>query len=153
MLSSSRSASIDLTEPATGGGQGVCFGTPGGTRRVSDLDDDTPMAFDVADRSWLGLLETDGLIDYEDVALAVLPKVLRVAEHSREHLGMVRHFAEELLLEPGVCEEARQHFSGFRHVLAWRTLASVLREPARSRCLDLARIRPDRSSPAEAQSA
>ena len=119
----------------------------------SYLDDDTSMAFDVPDRSWLGLLETDdidllpttdGLIDYEDVALAVLPKVLRVVEHSPQHLGAVRHFAEALLLEPGLCEEAREHFGEFRHVLAWRTLAGVLREPARSRCLDLARVRRDR---------
>ena len=128
----------------------------------SYLDDDTSMAFDGPDRAWLGLLETDdidrlpttdGLIDYEDVALAVLPKVLRIAEHSPEHLVLVRHFAEALLLEPGVCEEAREHLGGFRYVLAWRTLAGVLREPARSRCLDLARTRRDRSSAAGAESA
>ncbi|QNN52319.1 hypothetical protein [Nocardioides mesophilus] len=128
----------------------------------SYLDDDTSMAFDIADRSWLGLLETDdidripttdGLIDYADVALAVLPRVLWVAEHSPEHLGAVRHYAEALLLEPGVCEEAREHFGGFSDVPAWRALAGVLREPARSRCLELARSQRDCSSPEGVESA
>jgi hypothetical protein len=117
------------------------------------------MAFDAPERSWLGLLETDdidrlptsdGLIDYEDVALAVLPKVLRIAEHVPEHLGMVRHFAEALLLEPGLLEGARERFGGFRHAVAWRMLSGVLREPARSRCLDLAGGWSD-PSPAQAQ--
>jgi hypothetical protein len=128
----------------------------------SYLEDDTSMAFDTAARCWLGLMDvedvdalptTDGLIDYEDAALAVLPKLLRIVEHAPEHLVAVRHFAEALLLEPGVCEKAAERFGGFRHVLAWRTLATVLREPARGRCLELARDRRNRPSPAGAESA
>lgn len=131
-------------------------------RMFSYLDDDTSMAFDAPDRPWLGLLEEEdidklpavgGLIDYEDVALAVLPKVLRVAEHAPEHLGAIRHFAEALLLEPGMCEEAGAHFGGLRHAMAWSMLAGVLREPARSRCLGLVRVRHDRSSTAGAEPA
>jgi hypothetical protein len=124
--------------------------------------DDTSMAFDCADRSWLGLLDTediellpttDGLIDFEDVALAVLPKVLRIAENVPEHLGIVRHFAEALLLEPGLVEGARERFGGFRHAVAWSVLSGVLRDPARSRCLDLAGIWSDRSPTAGPKSA
>jgi hypothetical protein len=125
-------------------------------------DDDTSMAFDCADRSWLGLLETDdveflpttdGLIDFEDVALAVLPKVLRIAENVPEHLGLVRYFAEALLLEPGLLTVAQEHFGGFRHAVAWSMLSGVLREPARSRCLGLAGVSSDRSPTADPRSA
>ena len=111
---------------------------------------DTLMSADLPARYWLGLLEPDdvdrlpaddGLIDYADVHALVLPKLLKVAEHAPQHLPLMRHFAETLLLEPGVHELARARFTGYRRAVAWWAIAGVVREPARGRCLELAALR------------
>ncbi len=114
--------------------------------------EDTSMMSDLPVRSWLELLEhkdiddlpaPDGLIDYHDVALAVTPKLLRVAEHVPERVECTRHLAEALVLEPGLYDALRARFGGRRWARAWWTLAGAVREPARGRCLRLAGTRYD----------
>lgn len=109
--------------------------------------EDSSMTSDLPVRSWLGLLDpeevaelpmTDGLIDFEDVALFVLGKVLRLLRSDAPELIVVRHFAEALLLEPGLSTRIRERFGRPRFAPAWAVLAGIVREPARSRCLRLA---------------
>jgi hypothetical protein len=107
--------------------------------------EDSAMTSDLPVRSWMGLVDhediadlptSDGLIDYDDVAMVVLGKLLAVmAGGGRPGLEAARHFAEALLLEPGLSDRIQEEFGRARFALAWRVLAGIVREPARSRCL------------------
>jgi len=113
----------------------------------SYLDDDTSMTADLPVRCWMALLEEEdigqlplvrGLIDYDDIAMFVLDKIMRIAQATVPLLGHARHYAEMLLLEPGLADRIGDRYGGPRHAVAWAALAGVVREPARSRCRDFA---------------
>lgn len=110
-------------------------------------DDDDSMLSDLPSRCWLGLLDPadvsrlpapDGLIDYDDAAMFVLGKLLRAVPKVPLGIAAARDIAEALLVEPGLHARIRREFGSRRFAPAWRLLAGIVRDPARSRCLRFA---------------
>lgn len=115
------------------------------------LDDDTDMLTDLPANPWQALLDReqidklptiDGLIAYDDVALAVLERLLRAFGATGTVPAVARPVLWSLVLQAGMDRSVRERFTGLQFALGWRAIAHAVPEPAKARCLayfDLAR--------------
>lgn len=108
------------------------------------MDDDTELVADLPDRPWLGFLEpedidelpqADGIIDYDDVAMVVLDRLLHAAARAGHALHPARAAIWSLALNPDLEPLIRAAFRGAEHRAGWLAFAELVPEPARQRCL------------------